>query len=204
MPYYGEPPFWQSSWEYEFADSWVTATSVWGPFESGNAVYMGSGIGKYLKDFEVSAKVKWEDGQYNSVGFSVGGGYYWGDVSLRYAAKYPADPVIRLSLHNWGGTSEVFMPAPPPGEHVLKLTREGTLVSAYVDDILFHSEHITDYREINGAALIFGGPKEQGSPMFKPVSVDWINVVPEPATVVLLGGFSGLLLLKRRRQPRQT
>ncbi len=114
MPYYGEPPFWQSSWEYEFADSWVTATSVWGPFESGNAVYMGSGIGKYLKDFEVSAKVKWEDGQYNSVGFSVGGGYYWGDVSLRYAAKYPADPVIRLSLHNWGGTSEVFMPAPPP------------------------------------------------------------------------------------------
>ncbi len=95
----------------------------WGPFESGNAVYMGSGIGKKLEDFEASAKVKWGDGQYNSVGFSVGDGYYWGDVLLRYMAKYPADPVIRLRLHNWGGTSEVFMPAPPRRAHLKTQTR---------------------------------------------------------------------------------
>lgn len=122
MPYYGEPPFWQSSWEYEFADSWVTATSVWGHFESWNLVYMGTGIGQKLNDFEVSAKVKWEDGQYNSVGFSVGDGYYWGDVSLRYIAKYPQEPVVVINLLNWGANL-ISVPAPPRRAHLKTQTR---------------------------------------------------------------------------------
>ena len=206
-PYYGQPPYWESSWEYHFENSWVVATNIWGGFSSGSGILVGSsfgtqdGKGLNLSDFEASAKVRWQDGQVNSVGFTLGTVWpYNSDIGISYVAKYPIEPVILVNFHNWGG-GIVQVPAPPPGEHVLELKREGTLLSAYVNGNLIYSANDLYSRTINGTSLYFGGPLEKDDPMFKPVAVDWINVVPEPVSVLSMA-FGLFVLLRSRKNKR--
>ncbi len=173
--YLGEHEYEKSSWEYSLNNSWLTVTNVWGP-KATNAVFLtGGGPPVQTRaDFEASAKVKWEDGKYNAVGLSVGGGYpAWG-VHISYVVFYPnVEPQIRVNFGSWGGGTAAFE-APPPGEYVFTLKRVGLTAFAYIDGELIYQSSIKETYTVDGITLMFAGPKDYNDPMFKPLSVDWV------------------------------
>lgn len=175
--YYGEPPHWQSSWEYLVDDSWLTVNKVWGPQTYNHLIISLAAIFVKIKgDFEASALVKWDDGLFQGIGFSVGSsGNPVTGIFMSYYVYFPeTEPTILVHFGNWGGSAK--FPAPPPGEHVFTIKRINNIAYAYVDSVLYYQSAVNYSGTTNGVAVSFTGPKEYDDPMFKPLSVDWVKL----------------------------
>lgn len=206
--YKNEPPD-PADWEYSVNDGWLNVWEVWGsiPDELGfNTVGIRTWdhlIPDGMTDFDVEVKVKWEEGEKQSLVLGVN------RVSPLYLAyvKNEGEPaIIYANFYNWAGWSsenKAMILAPPSGEHLFRLTRQGKLLSAFFNNkLLLQSTEISKgfLKDVHSLMLDFKGPYGYNSAKFSSLHVDYItvnDVVPEPAALVSLG--LGLLFLTKKR-----
>ncbi|MCH8275414.1 MAG: PEP-CTERM sorting domain-containing protein [Armatimonadetes bacterium] len=148
-----------------------------------------------LDDWEVGARVGWDPGE--SQWLYVGMVEYYRDpliFGVGYMAYYnlPGErPVIRAGLYG-----EVFeIPAPESGFYEMRVLKQGNRMAAYFDGRLVGEREVLGVPTVRSPWLAFAGPD---SPDFTPLYVDWIQVVPEPGTLAVLG--AGVIWLFRRRR----
>ena len=148
-----------------------------------------------LDDWEVSAWVGWERGEVQRL--RVGMTEYYnaplitGVGSIYYYNLRGEPPVIRAALYG-----QVFeIAAPDSGFYEMRVLKQGNRMAAYFDGGLVGETLVTGVPTVRSPLLTFLGPD---SPDFAPLYVDWIQVVPEPGTLVVLG-VAIVWLCRRRR-----
>ncbi len=190
-----------SDWEYSVEDSWLNVWNVWGPYDSGNSVRLYSYGGTFPKqnDFDVKARVAWDQGEFQALGLSVGVLDIF--INMGYSVRPGEQPKIVANFQNFGGGSS-SIPAPSSGIHEFRITRVGALLTAYFNGVPFHQGNDTQGFYLGNIAFSFVGPKGYGNPQFAPLYVDWVAVVPEPSTIAACGFGFICLVFKNRTQEK--
>lgn len=199
----GEWPY-QNEWDYTVAVSLLTVNKVYNPsgFFSNAYVQITNYIeywqGIEVKDFDAQARVGWEQGQHHSIMFGVG--HDLAPIYIMYENRPNYEyPIIRASFKNFGGKVETQIPAPTEGFHGFRITRFGNQRSAFVNgELILQGNQDQGINKFYGPQFTFGGPKNEDSPLFAPLYVDYVTVVPEPVTVSALSFGIMFMLFKRR------
>lgn len=79
---------------------------------------------------------------------------------------------------------------------MFKIGFDGVNLYAYVDNNLVHLTKPKYTQSASHVNIRFGGPKEDEKDTYSPLHVDWVGVVPEPATLNLL--FVGFFVLWKK------
>lgn len=105
--YKGEYPY-QNEWEYEVADSLLTVNKVYNP----SGFFSNAYVGMYyaveywesveINDFDVRARVGWEQGEHQTLLFGVG--HTFAPIYIKYESRPEYEhPIIWANFKSWGG-----------------------------------------------------------------------------------------------------
>jgi hypothetical protein len=198
--YIDKGEFYSGNWEYTVEDSMLNVWNVWG--EGGIGIvdietFTGT-FPSQKNDFDLKARFGWDTGVYQSislVGLTVSKGttFYMG-----YHVRPNIDPLISINFVNWGG-GQTTIQAPEAGMHEFRVQRIGTFMYAYVNNELVYSSNTQYYFQLGSVGFRMIGPSGYNNPDFAPLYVDWVAVVPEPASLACLSTFLAYLFTRRKK-----
>ena len=133
--YKNEPPD-PADWEYSVNDGWLNVWKVWGSIP-GETAWNKVGIRTWdhlvpddMTDFDVRAKVKWEQGEIQALTLGVNRTL---PLYLSYFKNEGEEPYIQAAFFNWSTIDAVAkIPAPDSGTHEFRITRQGKILSAFL------------------------------------------------------------------------
>lgn len=185
-----------TQWEYNVSDSVLNVTRLYGGPNPQQA-YLYARL-EPLADFEMTALVGWDEAEFQRLQVIVlrGAGFpaYESLGGFVYETRPSWETPLVTAGFVGGGSSSV--PAPRSGMHEFRMARTGDSMTAYFDGQLVHeaSGILTDE-----ALWIMFEFVSDDDWQFAPLHVDMIQLVPEPATFVILGIGTIWAITRRRR-----
>ena len=192
LPHWNQPP--ASRWEYNVSNSMLNVTSLpWpsNPHTSVNSALLRAEFPAVEGDFRAVVRMGWDPGVLRGLNVSLGGD--GGHLLAAFAYNEWSGPVIYART---GSTPNIPFPAPGPGMHDFVMVRSGAEIRFFLDGNL-----LTTLPDRTGEAAVAVGlffTVAYPNPGFEPLRVDLIQIVPTPATPLLIA-VSALGLSKRRR-----
>lgn len=183
-----------SSWTHTVSGGELRVTALSGPFDFDEVGITANVEG--FTDFVAEARVLWDAGIHQTFSFGLSEQFPFMNPrigTMRYDSRPATGASVSASL-NGGGNGSAG--APPANQfHVFRMTRTGTLVQAFVDGNLLAQVDPGSSMGANKVFLHFGGPETADFGEFR---VDFVSVVPEPASLAALG--LGIVALSRARK----
>ncbi|MEW5883248.1 MAG: PEP-CTERM sorting domain-containing protein [Armatimonadota bacterium] len=185
----------KGGWIYSVHDSLLDVHGFAG-FDPTQWIY--ASLPEY-RDFDLQARVGWTQGDslFQGMEAMLLRNPTSGLIARMIYHLEHLDGLPRTTISaEFGGGSRVDLPGPSNGFHSFRLARAGGQFTAYLDGERILQGGGTDMRP-RSVLLLFRGRLRPASTQ---LYVDSVEVVPEPATAVVLCGAVGALALRRRRR----
>lgn len=200
--YIDKGEFYSGNWEYTVENSMLNIWNVWGEGSIGivDICTLDGTFPNQYGDFDIRTRVGWEEGEYQTLYFAAarGGGNI--PASMGYRKVYGQDPYLYIHFSNWGGSNAFYYDVPKSGMHEFRIRRTGNVLEAYFNNVMIHSSGITQTASYLGSVNYrMIGPPGYNNPDFAPLYVDWVAVVPEPASLTCLSTFLAYLFTRRKK-----
>jgi len=145
--------------DYHVHDSLLHVTGM-GPYENyGNSVFIDASLGERIGDFDLVARVGWEEGQDQSLYVRISDGYeypgYFNIAQIYYSKRQGKEPVIGAQANGYDGAQ---LNAPTSGFHEFRLVRTGRTLRGYFNGTLFLTSPVESQFKANWIILGFRGP----------------------------------------------
>ncbi len=160
-----------------------------------NGVFIVTRVDRYPGPFEMRARLGWDEAQQSEIDLFAltGAPPPVSDVAQMSAKKLQGEAFRTLSwgLNGHGGNAGRI---PEFGFHDFLVVRDSQSFRAYFDGALIGTA-APGTGVVTNIAIAFGGPADQ---RFAPLYADYIEIVPEPASLLGITLFSVAFYLRRR------
>jgi hypothetical protein len=184
-----------SNWVHSVGGGVLTVTELNGPFDFDEFNIYAAVEGH--ADFYAETRVMWDGSAHQT--FSFGLAQIFPQSPLIGRVWYSISPGSSATVNaflNSGGSGSVAAPAANEW-HTFAMRRTGSTLEAFLDGSLLGSTNSAVADAANRVFLHFGGPETAD---FGQIQVDYVNVVPEPTALAVLGLGATVLLRRRRAQ----
>jgi hypothetical protein len=185
----------QGQLHYVVANSLLKVNGLDGDPTGWSVVVVRTAVEPY-GDFRFTALFGWDQGDRQSV--TIGVGTYnddFGNADL--ASVHLRKNLTDIQFYVYvDGIGTVNLPEPNSGMHEFTVTRGGSSGRAYVDGQLVASGETMKTYTVGAAGMYFGGPNDHVG--FGALYVDSVEVVPEPAVLVVLAAGVARITVRRR------
>ncbi|MCH7905577.1 MAG: PEP-CTERM sorting domain-containing protein [Armatimonadetes bacterium] len=186
-----------TQWEHNVSDSMLHVTRLFGGPPGLRQVYLFARLDP-LADFEMTVLMGWDEAEFHRLQVRILRSLALPSFSSIGVVNYEARPSWETPLATawFNGAGSNSIPAPRSGMHEFRMARTGDSMTAHFDGQLIHqgSGVVTD--EARWVMFEFVSDEDL---QFAPLHVDMIQLVPEPATFVILGIGAICAMLRRRR-----